>query len=168
MTTSNALTLRKQLLNIDENTAHNVRLVAPILRKNLDSMLDRLYRHLLSFPDAARLLPARSLGALKAKQAAHWWTMLDCDFDDAYVARAIRIGKLHFDHRVPPYLYLAAYNHMQSLLLACVVSESNLSRGETAAVLSSISRIIMLDIDLALAAYTRALWSGPSGSDVYL
>lgn len=169
MTTSNALAVRKQLLNIDENTAHNVRMVAPIIRRNLDSMLERLYRHLLSFPEAARLLPERSIAALKAKQAGHWWNLLDCRFDDAYVARALRIGRLHFDHRVPPYIYLAAYNYMQSLLLACVASESQLSRTETAAVLASLSRIIMLDIDLAMAAYTRAIWSGPSSAaDVYL
>jgi hypothetical protein len=169
MTTSNALALRKQLLNIDENTAHNVRLVAPVIRKNLDSMVERLYRHLLSFPECARLLPERTIGALKAKQVSHWWRMLDCAFDDAYIARALRIGQLHFDHRVPPYIYLAAYNYMQSLVLACVASEAQLSRSETSAVLSSLSRIIMLDIDLAMAAYTRAVWSGPSSAeDVYL
>lgn len=164
MSTSMMLAARKRLLGIDESTIYDVRLVRPFLAEQLESIVDELYRHLLSFPECARLLPARETDMLKMKQKAHWLRMLDCRFDDAYASYAVRIGQTHFERKIPPHIYLAAYNYVQCLVVARLTATLH-RKTELAAILSSLSRVITLDIDLALSAYTRAFWTQPSGAD---
>jgi hypothetical protein len=39
---------------------------------------------------------------------------------------------------------------------------------QLAALLSSLSRVVMLDVDLALTAYTRAFWGAASSEDRFI
>lgn len=159
---------RRYLLGIDENTLHNVALAKPTILRHLDAIVEALYAHLMSIPECARLLEPAIVPRLKARQKAHWARMLECRFDEAYARETARIGQVHFDRRVPPYLYLAAYSYTQSLIVARVSAVLH-NKDEVAAVISSISRIILLDIELSLSAYTRAFWHGePEASAVFL
>lgn len=47
---------------------------------------------------------------------------------------------------------------MQYLLIMCL-SESSISKNDLVAAINSLSRIITLDIDLALTVYTRTMWA---------
>jgi hypothetical protein len=123
----------------------------------LGSIIDDLYRHLFSFPEVKQLLTVREVDALKTKQTAHWARLFQCQFDDAFVTYAVKIGQVHFERKVPPYVYLAAYNHVQCQIASRLAQVA--SGRDLAAALSSLSRVITLDIDLALSAYTRAFWS---------
>jgi len=164
------LDARKRLLGIDDSTVHNVRLIRPFLVEHLGSIVEELYLHLLSFPECARLLPAQETGSLKMKQKAHWLRMFECRFDEAYAAYAVRIGQTHFERKIPPYIYLAAYNYVQCLIVARVTKLQS-HRHDLTEISSSLSRVITLDIDLALSAYTRAFWQHtpePDGGIVYV
>jgi hypothetical protein len=165
MSISAMLAARKRLLGIDDNTVHNVLLVRRFLEEQLEPIVDQLYRHLMSIPECAKLLPESVIPALKTKQRAHWARLFDCKLDETYGVEAMRIGRVHFERKVPPYIYLAAYNYVQSLIVAAVAGKAR-GRGELAAIVNSLGRIITLDIDLALAAYTRAFWSDASGAHV--
>lgn len=170
MSSTIKLDARKRLLGIDESTIYDVRLIRPFLAEQLDSIMEELYRHLLSFPECSRLLPAQETGSLKMKQKAHWLRMFECRFDEAYAAYAVRIGQVHFERKIPPYVYLAAYNYVQCLIVARI-TEVQRHRRDLATILSSLSRVITLDIDLALSAYTRAFWKSapePEGDVVYV
>lgn len=133
-----------------------------MLMEELDGVVEELYRHLLSFPEVARMLSDQEVKVLKVKQRAHWEQLFACRFDERFATYATRIGQVHFDRRIPPYIYLAAYNYVQCLLVARITRTVN-EREDLVGALSSLSRIITLDIDLALSAYTRAFWSHQKG-----
>lgn len=152
------LAARLRLLGIDDTTLHNMRQIRPLLLRELEAIVEELYRHLLSFPEVARLLPEKDIRVLKVKQKAHWTALFECNFDDHFAEYAMRVGQVHFDRKIPPYVYLAAYNYVQCLIVARISKAVN-GRDDLAGALSSLSRVITLDIDLALSAYTRAYWN---------
>jgi methyl-accepting chemotaxis protein len=160
MANAQVLTLRKQLLGIDDNTAHNIRLAMPVIREHLDDIFEDMYRHLTSFPQVNALFANMSIAALQEKQRRHWMRLFDCAFDDAYLQSALRIGRVHFDRRVPPFAYMAAYQQVLSGLTARV-AQAGFDRRQVAVIINSLSRIVMLDMELALSAYTQAMWTGP-------
>lgn len=152
---------RLRLLTITDDTKQNLRLFYPVFHQHLPEIVGRFYAHLLTFPAAKRVLGDRDMiDSLKPRQIAHWSHLFSGQIDDEYVANAIRIGQVHYERRVPPYLYIAGYNffHCEIIKLA---SENFTKAHELAILLASVTRLISLDMDLALSAYTREYWRGP-------
>ena len=164
MSTLAMLAARKRLLGINDNTVHNIKAIRPFLIEQLDPIIDELYRHLLTFPECAKILTQSAIPMLKLKQKLHWVLMLDCKFDEPYATHTMQIGRIHFQRKVPPYIYIAAYSYVQCLIVARVSDHAH-GKHDLATTLSSLSRIIMLDMDLALLAYTRAFWSGSTSDE---
>lgn len=149
---------RLALLGIGDDTVHNARLFYPTLYAALDRIVEKFYNHLLSFPDARQILaPMDVQTRLAPRQKAHWEKLFSCRIDERYVAEALLVGKIHFQSKVPPYLYLAGYNffHCQIIKLATEKYDRLTGLPE---ILAGTSRLITLDMDLALSAYTREFW----------
>ncbi len=162
---SEAFEIRLRALGIDANTKHNIALLRPDLSKHIGDVVEGFYSHILQFPEVAALLAKAPSGGLKQRQAAHWLEMFECRFDDHYLAGALRIGRVHFDRKVPPRLYLAGHNYFHCRIIELAAQKYGQSR-ELPVALASIARIIALDIDLALSSYTHAFWTkAPADAD---
>jgi hypothetical protein len=158
MISPKVLDSRLKMLGIDSNTRHNLELFRPVLAQRISDIVDAFYLHLRQFPEVTALLPKQGISALQYRQEAHWLEMFECRFDDHYLTSAIKIGRAHFDHKVPPRLYLAghAFFHCRIIELAAGIYGRS---GDLSMLLVSIARVIALDIDLAMSAYTREYWS---------
>jgi hypothetical protein len=153
---------RLNLLGITDDTKHNVRLFFPTFYEALDGIVDKFYKHLLSFPEAQQLLNAIDIeDRLAPRQKAHWVNLFSCKLDEQFVTNALLVGKVHFQTKVPPYLYLAGYNFFHCQIIKLATNKYDRLTG-LPEILSGISRLITLDMDLALSAYTREYWQAPS------
>jgi len=152
------LTERLSAFGIDANTRHNLALLRRELAASIDEVIAGFYAHFNRIPSANIHFAGPMLTRLQQRQRAHWLEMFECRFDQHYVANAIRIGRAHFDHKVPPRLYLAGQSHFQCSLISLAASKFGTSR-DLPVLLASITRIIALDTDLAFSAYTRAFWT---------
>lgn len=150
---------RLQALRIDSHTRHNVGLMRPHLRENIDGLIEDFYDHFLSMPSAQPYFNAPYVGKLKLRQRAHWLDMFECRFDASYLSNAVRIGQAHFDNKVPLRLYLAGQSHFYCSMIEVAARRFGASR-ELPVMLASLARVLSLDVDLATSAYTRALWIG--------
>lgn len=149
---------RLNLLGITDDTTHNVRLFFPTFYEALDGIVDRFYSHLLSFPEAKRQFDEIDVEThLAPRQKSHWMKLFSCRLDEQYVAEALKVGRIHFQTKVPPYLYLAGYNFFHCQIIKLATDKYDRLTG-LPEILSGISRLITLDMDLALSAYTRAFW----------
>ncbi len=159
--------LRERLLTlgIDSNTRHNLNLLRPGLAVHIDEIVAGFYSHFLQFDSAAALLPAGIAPRLRQRQRAHWIEMFECRFDEHYTSNAVRIGQAHFDHKVPPRLYLAGHSYFHCRIIEMAARKYGQS-GHLPILLASVAKVIALDIDLALSAYTRAMWREPPANDL--
>lgn len=132
--------------------------VRPIFHSSLDDIIRGFYYHILSFPEGRKILSDPDVIArLPERQKSHWITLFSCKFDDIYAKNAINIGKVHFKNKVSPYVYISGYNYFQCELIKAVSAECR-GDADLAAMLMSIAKVISLDMDLALSAYTREYW----------
>lgn len=149
---------RLRAFGIDAHTRHNLFQLRPVLATSVDRVVADFYAHFSQLPTARRHFTEDVLQRLKPRQCAHWLDMFECRFDERYVANAIRIGEVHFRQRVPARLYLAGQSHFQCSLIRLAADKFGASR-DLPAILAAVTRVIALDTDLALSAYTRAYWS---------
>jgi two-component system cell cycle response regulator len=118
-------------------------------------ILDRFYDFLEGFSEMQSFLGnPEHLQRLKSSQAEY----LKCfglAFDDiAYFEYRLRIGIAHERVGLPLHLYLAGYRKLEELILATLPATAQAGQSY-AKYVHSIHKIVMLDISLAIDAYSR-------------
>jgi hypothetical protein len=149
---------RLSLLGITADTKHNIGEFYPTLAGGIDGIIARFYAHILSFPEGKSALQNKDIkNSLAPRQRTHWLKLFSCSFDDEYYRSAVRIGQVHYDQKISPYLYLAGYNFFNCEMIR-LAAQSHRDAVSLSNLLTSISRVVTLDMDLALSAYTREHW----------
>jgi len=156
---------RLMLLGITSQSQMRIRHFNPVLVTNIDKIIRRFYEHILSFPEAASLLTKVDIkGRLIPAQREHWLQLFKCEFSDEFVNRALRIGRIHYTNRIPPYLYMGGYNYF---LCAVLEMAAQHVRGlDLPELLADITRLVTLDMDLSISAYLREHWRDGEGDAV--
>ncbi|MBI1777934.1 MAG: hypothetical protein HYR63_21565 [Proteobacteria bacterium] len=149
---------RLALLAISEDTKAQIATIRPLLAEEMGGIIRRFYRHIRGFPEGKRLIQDDAAEArLSEAQKRHWDRLFSCRFDEDYVASALRVGRAHLSAGVAPYVYIAGYNFFLCELINLIVAQY--AGGlQVFGTLTAVSRIVYLDMDLALSTYTRELW----------
>ncbi len=131
-----------------------------VLETNLPTLLDKFYDYMVQFPQTARFFrnPAHMEHA-KSKQKLHWLRLFSGELDDAYAKSVTEIGCAHSRIGLEPRWYIAGYAFVMGEIMDMAVAtwpKSLWRRGGSTGLgklLSVLSRVILLDIDLALSTY---------------
>lgn len=154
----NDLDKRLRFFGINGRTKRAINSFLPVMLPQMDAIASRFYGYLLNFPEAQAVLKSHNNNKkLQDRQVKHWIKLFSCRFDDEFYKYSLNIGKIHYVHKVSPYLYIGGYAHIQADL-AQIASTHYADPDMRAAVLAAIARLIALDMDLALSAYTREHW----------
>jgi PAS domain S-box-containing protein len=130
--------------------------IAPILLPRSDELVEKLTAHLLRFDEIKKLLADESLmGARKQKYSAYLARLLSGNYDRDYFEGRSRIGLIHQDIGVGIQHYLGAFRLYAQLLTETLLNEQ-LDPPRLAKAISAISKIIALDMGLALDAYNAS------------
>lgn len=152
------ISARLARFEIDGTTRNNLAAVMPTLVAGIDRIIVRFYEYLDHFPETRLLLAGHDIGRLRQRQKHHWLRLFSCDFTEDYVHSSLLIGFAHFHARVPPHIYIAAYSFFLTDLLRVV---GNTHKGlDLAAATTSISKVVMLDMSIALNAFLLDALSG--------
>lgn len=120
------------------------------------TILDRFYEYLLGFHQLrAYLGNEEHIQRLKTTQM-EYLLGFGLDFlDVSYFEYRLRIGIAHERIGLPLHMYLAAYRHLQTLIQTALpfTAEEGIERYHR--YLDNINKIVMLDVSLAIDAYTR-------------
>jgi hypothetical protein len=154
---------RLELYGITGQTRSNIDKFFPTFIDNIDTIIRNFYQHIRSFPEVQKIIKSAEMERrLRTQQRTHWVNMLECRFDSAYAAGAIEIGRAHHRAGVAPYLYIAGYNYFLCALLH-LAALHHLGTSELSGIVTSLTRVVHLDMELALTAYTKELWlHGPA------
>ena len=146
---------RLALFGFLESDEANMALIRGVLRKQSSAIIDRLYEHLLAFPEWCDLL-ASKIGVLRLKEAQRAYVSMLGDFrlaDPASVASYLdsrmRIGVAHERVGLPPRLYAGAYAKMGELIIKAITQR----HPERVDLIASLHKILILDSHLALEGY---------------
>jgi len=148
------LASRLAFLSLDEQDRVHLAAIAGRLSRESDEFVEQFYAHLFRFPGTARFLRDPQLVAsLKERQKSHLESMLAAKWDDAYVARHLRVGDAHAQVGISPHMFLGAYNQYLQFCFRRLTDPDNPRMQEFAERMLSLLKVVLLDIGLTLDAY---------------
>jgi methyl-accepting chemotaxis protein len=152
---------RLRFAGIDERARALLRECEPVVAAKLPAILDEFYRHVMAFPEVARLFPTPAVVArARQMQIAHWGLITTGMFDGSYARSVQRIGEVHCRLGVEPRWYIGGYNFIVKRLIVEVVQERArwrlLGKRYQREVAAAFSQAALLDMDLAISVYLSA------------
>lgn len=152
-----ALTDREQRLKFLGLTARDAELLKalrPLFEQNLVAIEDAFYGQLLSFPETEQLLRDHTtVERLKKLQRDYLMRITEGNFDDAYFADRLRIGKTHERVGLSPRWYLLGYNIYFRLFVPLIHDFYSNDPGRGYESIVALEKAFMLDASLAMEAY---------------
>jgi len=143
-------------LELAEADQRRLRTLRSLLSGAGPAFVEAFYRHLFAFEETSIFLRDPALvERLKKAQQAHLDSMLDAQWDEAYVARRRRVGDAHAQVGISPQIFLGAYNQylqfcFRQLATNPAFAELNMESTEAQ---SALLKAVFLDIGLTLDAY---------------
>lgn len=152
---------RLHFAGIDDGVRALLREFQPAVASKLPDILDEFYRHILTFPEVARLFPNPGVVArARDMQLAHWALITAGTFDDAYARSVRRIGEVHCRLGLKPRWYIGGYNFIVTRLITVAATDRKLwhltSASRQRRVAAAFSQAALLDMDLAISVYLDA------------
>ncbi len=162
---ANALQSRLSFLGIDAQAREHLRALKPLLEASMPAVLDRFYAHVRRHPELARFFSGeQQMRTASDKQFRHWMAILSGELEDNYLAAATAAGQVHFRIGLTPPLYVAAYTILLDEMIKVIAADA-IPQGRFAsrhksqalpAMLSTFTRVALLDMELVLHVYFEA------------
>lgn len=123
-------------------------------REHVDAIVDAFYEHLLHFDETRGFLrdPAQ-VRNLKGMQRAYFLRMMDGRLDAKYFESRLRVGAAHARIDLKPSWYIGTFNLYFRLVSERLAAHFADQPARLAPLLRSWSKIIFLDMGLAIDAY---------------
>lgn len=148
---------RKQWQEIsadDEALIDEIRL---LLAGKIDSLIDTMYSHFLSFPHTRKFFPdEETLKRAQTAQAQYFLRLTQGNYDEQYVKERLRVGKTHYRIGLDPQWYLGAYRVVLSWYRRQLSEIFPQDSKKTYALINALTKVIFFDMSLALDAYFNA------------
>ncbi len=145
---------RLRFLGWTDRDAQLLREFRPVLEKHVGAVEDAFYDHLLRFQETADLLRDHTtVERLKKLQRDYLLRLAEGNFDEAYFADRLRIGRTHERVGLGPRWYLMAYNLYFKLITPLIRDHFIGDTGRALETIVALEKAFMLDASLAMDAY---------------
>jgi len=144
---------RLAFLNLGPEDEVNLAEIREFARTHVDEIVDAFYAHLLAFDETRSLLQDPGLvRQLKQTQRAYFLRMTEGRFDAEYFESRLRVGDSHQRIDLHPEWYLGTYNLYLRLVMERLRDHYH-DPDRLVALITSLSKVIFLDMGLAVDAY---------------
>lgn len=151
---------RKALLGITSKDEDLLSSYKPLFNQYIDGIVKNFYERQTSIAEISLLIgDAETLRRLKSAMRRYILELFDGIYDEEYVNRRLRIGKVHQRIGVSSKLYIAAIDMLRTVLFTTV----DMKYFDTADIMkanalkSSINKLLMFDIQLVFDTYISSL-----------
>jgi signal transduction histidine kinase len=147
---------RKRFLRFTAEEEVALTALQPMMAQHVDALVGAFYRHLLSFSDTRTFLTDELISTrLLEAQKRYLLSLVTGPYDRAYEERRRRIGQVHASLGLTPEWYLGAYALYLSLLEPLVFEKFRDQPATYVAVRIALTKVMFLDMQLALEAYIK-------------
>ena len=145
---------RKQFLCLTKEEERNITALQPLLAEHVDELVAAFYRHLLTFPGTRKFLTDELISTrLLEAQKRYLLSLVTGPYDETYEESRRQIGRVHARLGLTPAWYLGAYALYLSLLDPLILEQYKTQPETYMATRIALTKIIFLDIQLAMEAY---------------
>lgn len=155
--TPDEVSRRKAYLEITAADEDRLRRAHAIIQRHTDRIIDEFYRYLLSTEHTRKMLQEPGvLERVKGLQRRYFERLTSGTYDEAYFEDRIKVGYAHDRIGLTPEWYLGAYNKYLSVVSDVLSREMGRDYQGFFDMLVSLTKIVHLDMGLAMDAYSTA------------
>lgn len=148
--------IRKAFLLLTEEDEQRLKLIQPLMDRCVDELVEAFYQHLLGFSETRKLLTDELITTrLKGAQKKYLQSLVSGPYDEGYRESRLKIGQVHDRIGLAPQWYLGAYSLYLTLLQPMILHEFRNRPADAEAVLSVLTKVVFLDIQLVIDAYIQ-------------
>lgn len=155
---------RLDFMQLDAAGRADIRALKPIVLRELPKGLDKFYQQLRQTPEVKRFFATDDhISRAKTAQAGHWENIANGDFSADYISKVKTIGSVHARIGLEPRWYIGGYAIILDHMIKEVVNEHSPKAGlfsgrstkpeALGAMLGSLVKAVLLDMDLAISVY---------------
>jgi signal transduction histidine kinase len=145
---------RLEFLDLREEDAEKLRGIHEVAEKHADTIIDRLYDHILRFePTRAFFQDPKVLERVKSYQKRYFIELTAGRTDEAYFEDRLRVGDTHQRIELLPQWYLGLYSRYFQIILEQLTE--HFGPEKAVEVIPSLTKQMFLDIGLAMDAYIQ-------------
>ena len=146
----------RRSLGLDDASIASVRAHADVIRRHVPQWVEQFYNHLLLDPVAQALLEDDGRVVRLKRSMVGWFDeMLSVPLDETYQQTRAAIGVAHVRIDMPPFLMVTGMSALRGQVLATLGTDNEVGRALPPDVLSTISRMLDMELALMLEAYRR-------------
>ncbi|MFC4620947.1 putative bifunctional diguanylate cyclase/phosphodiesterase [Comamonas nitrativorans] len=154
MKTQPSFSKRQHFLCLGAADMHILARLSALLDAELPGFVDGFYDHLMQYPEIQALLPdAQMLERHKRLQVTYLQQLMAGHYDEAYGRSRERVGLVHAGAGLSPGWYLGAYSQYLCAFLPRIAQHPQLSPQERVAALQAVTKVVFLDMGLAIDTY---------------
>lgn len=148
---------RLDLYNVLPGTFGTLRKASGLIHDQSAKRAEGFYKTISQSDDLkATPLSEATIASLTKSLQNHWKNLFDGKIDEAFVIQASQIGQAHEAHGITPKLYIATYNAITDALIEAIITRHRWNAGQAASIVTSLTSVMLLDIELTLTAYCDA------------
>lgn len=148
---------QKRFVNFTDEDAKFLKILHPFATQYADTFVEKLYEHLLQFPDTKRFLnDEKVLSRLKLAQKAYFMDLTSGEYGEEYFQSRIKVGIAHQRVGLPPRIYMSTYCYYMQLMIPQIYGNPIFDVDTANGIFSALHKIINLDQELAISAYIHA------------
>ncbi|RFD19846.1 globin-coupled sensor protein, partial [Komagataeibacter melaceti] len=159
-----AVSERLELMQMTPQNCTALRALKALVQRELPVALDKFYGQVRQNPATRKFFASETdIEHAKGAQAVHWGNISSGNFNHDYAARVRRIGMVHARIGLEPRWYIGGYAIILDHLIKAAIkehfpkkrlfSDSGMNAAEFGETLGSLSKAVMLDMDLAISVY---------------
>ena len=154
------LNSRKALLEFTPKEAKLLSQFKPFFSQRIDDIVERFYQRQTSITEIALLIgDIDTLGRLKNAMRRYILDLFDGAYDNDYLNKRLRIGKIHQRIGVPPKLYISAIWLLENTLFEEIEEKLSKETGpeQIEALKKALNKLLTLDIQFVMDTYIASL-----------
>ncbi|GAA0773664.1 globin-coupled sensor protein [Roseibium denhamense] len=153
---SHSLSDRLRFFRFTDEDRSLAKSIWPDIKAALPGILDGFYAHVKTVPHLADMV-GNQQQRLVAAQMAHWEVLFHQGPGEEYLKKAVRIGLAHVRIGLDPSWYIGGYSFAQTELTDVIMAKRFLSGSKKQKALSVVTKLVMLDMDIAVSTYHETM-----------
>jgi methyl-accepting chemotaxis protein len=155
---------RLDFMQLGEDNRKKLRELRPVVERELPKALDKFYQMVRRTPETNKFFSSdQHVAGAKSAQVGHWANIAKADFNAQYGSNVRTIGKVHARIGLEPQWYIGGYAMILDHLIkesikeyfpkGGMFSKRTVDADGLGAMLGSLAKAVMLDMDLAISVY---------------
>jgi signal transduction histidine kinase len=141
-----------EYMGITREDGERLKEVGRILAEREEGIIDLFYNYILGFHEIKGFFQDKeTVERVKVRQKRHFRSLFSGDYDTTSMEYSLKVGRKHSSIGLTPRWYMGAYSRYLQILIQTLEEEVGPER--TQEFLSSIIRVVFLDMSLAIRAF---------------